>query len=71
MRIARVLPGKTKASPADGLAFFTEPEQGHPAVDEVHVSVTFSWDMERANRLADAWSKVAPVRMGGPATGEA
>jgi hypothetical protein len=31
------------------------------------VSVAFSWDVEHAQRLADAWEAVAPVRIGGPA----
>lgn len=71
MRIARVFPRKTKASPTDDLAFFAPPGQKEHDIDEVHVSVAFSWDMEKAKLLADAWSKVAPVRIGGPATGEA
>jgi hypothetical protein len=38
--------------------------------DEVHVSVTFTWDLPLAEKLARAWEPVAPVRIGGPATGE-
>jgi hypothetical protein len=39
-------------------------------VDEVHVSVTFSYDMEKAERLAEAWAKTGlPVKMGGVAFG--
>jgi hypothetical protein len=38
-------------------------------VDEVHVSVTFTYDLPRAESLAKAWERVAPVRIGGPATG--
>lgn len=38
--------------------------------DEVHVSVAFSWDLERAEKLASAWRPVAPVLIGGPATGD-
>ncbi|GEM_PF-115669 len=70
MIIARVFPRKTKASPDDDLAFFAEPGRISRKIDEVHVSTTFTWDLERAKRLADAWAKVAPVRLGGPATGE-
>ena len=36
-------------------------------ITEVHVSVAFTWDMERAERLAYAWERIAPVKMGGPA----
>jgi hypothetical protein len=69
MRIARVFPTKTKASPTDDLAFFGPPGLFPPEVDEVHISVTFTWDLARAGRLAEQWQKVAPVKIGGPATG--
>ena len=36
--------------------------------DEVHVSVTFSWDLPVAEMLAYQWKHVAPVSIGGPAT---
>jgi hypothetical protein len=68
-RIARVFPRRTKASPRDSLAFFDEPGLFPPSVDEVHVSVTFSWDLPRAEYLARAWKRIAPVKIGGPATG--
>ncbi len=38
--------------------------------DEIHISVTFTWDMREAEALAREWEYVAPVRIGGPATGE-
>ena len=67
MRIIRVFPRKTKATPDDDLArinccpgFFDE-------ADEVHVSVTFREDLNRAEYLAGQWSVVAPVKIGGPA----
>jgi hypothetical protein len=31
--------------------------------------VTFTWDLPEAERLARAWSRIAPVKIGGPATG--
>jgi len=71
MKIARVFPRKTKASPTDDLAFFDEPGLFPIDVDEVHVSVTFSWDLPKAEYLSKAWGSIAPVRIGGPATGEA
>lgn len=71
MRIIRVFPRKTNATPVDDLVRIgTEPGLFDEA-DEVHVSVTFTWDLPFAERLAQAWSCVAPVRIGGPATGEA
>ena len=33
--------------------------------DEVHVSVTFTYDLPRAEELADQWKHVAPVTIGG------
>jgi len=69
-RIARVFPRRTKATPVDNLAFVGLPGFFPPEVDEVHVSVTFTWDIPLAEYLAEAWAKVAPVAIGGPALGE-
>ena len=38
--------------------------------DEIHVSVTFTWDKSRAEMLAEKWSRVAPVKIGGVAYGD-
>lgn len=69
-RIIRVFPRKTKATPDDQLAFV-----GHPSLfaeaDEVHVSVTFSYDRAIAEDLAEEWKYVAPVKIGGVAYGDA
>ena len=65
--IARVFPRKTTASPDDELAFFDEPPLFIPEIDAVHVSVTFSYDIPKAERLAKAWERIAPVTIGGPA----
>lgn len=36
--------------------------------DEVHVSVSFTWDLVEGRRLVEAWSRYYPVvRLGGPA----
>jgi hypothetical protein len=72
MKIARVFPRKTAASPNDELTFFTEPPRiGLPEITEVHVSVAFTWDMRRADWLAHQWEAVGvPVKMGGPAFDE-
>jgi len=69
MNIARVFPRKTKATPTDPLAFIGEPPLFLPDVNEVHISVTFSWDLARAQRLAKAWGHYFPTKLGGPATG--
>lgn len=71
MNIARVFPRRTTATPDDELAFTTPPPKILPDIDEVHISVTFSYDMEKAEQLAEAWHKTGlPVLMGGPAFNE-
>lgn len=70
MRIARVFPSRTSMTPTDELAFIDcpPPMLALPEIDEVHVSVTFSWDVAKAERLAEAWRAVSvPVKMGGRA----
>lgn len=69
MKIARVFPRVTKATPRDELAFSGPPGLFPPKVDAVHVSVTFDWDLAQADWLARQWEHVAPVSIGGPATG--
>lgn len=79
--ILRVFPSKTKATPwHDPLSYSCvhDRKQGRAQipdfipedVTEVHVSVTFSWDLDFAADLAAIYSTVAPARIGGPATGQ-
>jgi hypothetical protein len=43
-------------------------ENFRPAADEIHVSVTFTWDIKEGKRLAGAWRQYYPiVKLGGPA----
>ena len=67
--LARVFPRRTRATPTDDLAFTEAPDLFAPTlgITEVHVSVTFTWDLERGRRLADSWDRIAPVKLGGPA----
>ncbi|KKM79717.1 hypothetical protein LCGC14_1347040 [marine sediment metagenome] len=67
MRIARVFPRRTRATPSDDLAFIGEPGLYPPEVDRVQISVSFTWDIPEAERLALAWQSVAPTEVGGPA----
>jgi hypothetical protein len=73
MKIIRVFPTHTSCTPIDDLAFSPEwqgvlPGLWRPDADEVHVSVTFTWDKPEAERLAEAWRQYYPVvRVGGPA----
>lgn len=71
-QVARVFPRRTTATPVDELAFYDEPGLFVPEVSAVHVSVTFTWDLPRAEWLAKSWERIGvPVEIGGPATGEA
>ena len=68
-RIVRVFPRQTKATPSDALAYFGPPDRLAEA-DEVHVSVTFTYDKPWAEHLAEKWRHVAPVKIGGVAYGD-
>ena len=68
MKIARVFPRRTSMSPNDPNAYFATPDLFTPEYDEVHISVTFTWDIDKGYRLANAWrSKSKYVKIGGPA----
>ena len=76
-RIIRVFARKTSMTPVDDYAFFDVPGLFVPEHDEVHVVVTFTWDIERGKWLRDAWQDVTdkPVKIGGvafddPCTGD-
>lgn len=58
--------------PRDPLAFIGYPDLfiKESDITEVHVSVAFSWDKEEGERLRDAWDKIAPAKLGGPAFGD-
>lgn len=70
MKIARVFPRITKATPNDEYAFYDAPGMFLPEIDEVHISVVFTYDMQKAERLAREWETIAPVKIGGPALGK-
>jgi hypothetical protein len=68
MKIIRVFPRKTNLTPTDEMAFIGDPPMWTPMADEVHISVTFTWDLKEAERLKLAWSQYYPVvKIGGPA----
>jgi hypothetical protein len=69
--LARVFPRRTRATPDDAYAFVGLPPEKLPEdITEVYISVSFSFDLEEAERLYEAWSKVAQCSIGGPATGQ-
>ena len=52
------------------MAFVGDPPMFQPDADEVHVSVTFTWDVAEGYRLVDAWGQYYDnVHIGGPAMG--
>jgi hypothetical protein len=71
MKIIRVFPRRTRATPDDEDVRVGMGPGLFDVADAVHISVTFSWDLPSAEKLADAWKNVGPVSMGGPATGAA
>lgn len=73
-QIIRVFPRKTTATPIDDMVRFDEPGLFEPEnVDEVHVSVAFTYDLPKAEKLLKAWEKRFPgkCKIGGPAIGMA
>ena len=69
MRLIRVFPRRTKATPDDTLAYVGEPDLFAQA-DAVHISVAFTYDKPRAEELAESWKHGAPVTAGGVAYGD-
>lgn len=68
MKIARVFPRVTKATPNDELAFYGLPNGKKIDVDEVHISVVFSYDKQAGEFLAEQWKRAGyNVKLGGPA----
>lgn len=75
-RIIRVFPRRTNATPDDELAFTKAPTKADlnalafRVIDEVHISVTFTYDIPKVEDLYKKWSVLGlPVKIGGPALG--
>ncbi|MCL2290846.1 MAG: hypothetical protein FWC34_09140 [Bacteroidetes bacterium] len=71
-RIIRVFPRKTKATPDDENVRINCKPVIFDEADEVHVSVTFTWDLRRAEYLYNQWrwagfnTKIGGVAFGQP-----
>lgn len=66
MKIIRVFPKRTHQTPTDNYAFIGDPPMIRPPADEVHVSVSFTWDIAEGLRLKRAWQQYYPVvKIGG------
>lgn len=68
--IARVFPRITTATPSNNYIFYDVPGMFLPPITEVHISVVFTYDLQRDEQLAKAWEHIAPVKIGGPALNE-
>jgi hypothetical protein len=69
MKLIRVFPSKTNATPDDEDVYFGPPDLFTEA-DEVHISVTFTWHKPIAERLAEQWRHIGNVKIGGVAYGD-
>jgi len=72
MSIIRVFPHRTSMTPDDDYVFIGEPPGLFiPPHDEIHVSCTFSWDVEKCRELQYQWQMFTDksVKLGGPAFG--
>lgn len=74
-QIARVFPRRTKATPDDEYAFVgplpRSIREDGGGIDEVHVSVTYTYDIPKAEQLVRSWERLGvPVKIGGPAFGD-
>jgi hypothetical protein len=67
LRIARIFPTRTTMSPDDFDAYFDVPDLFVQKYDEIHISVAFTWDIEKANYLAKAWADYGIIKVGGVA----
>jgi hypothetical protein len=69
MKIIRIFPKRTNMTPIDNYSFIGSPGLFIPEHDEVHISVTFIWDIKRGYELLHEWESVTDrsVKIGGPA----
>ena len=70
MKIIRVFPRKTNATPLDDNVIINKEPGFFDVADEIHISVAFTWDLARADKLYEQWKHVAPTKIGGPALNE-
>lgn len=66
-KIIRVFPRQTRATPIDENVRIRCMPDLWDSADEVHISVTFTWDRAWAENAAKQWKYVAQVKIGGPA----
>jgi hypothetical protein len=69
MEYLRVFPRRTRATPTDNCVRIGEPGLFDAGADRIDVSVTFTWDIPEAERIAALWAERGPTEIGGPAAG--
>jgi len=67
IKIGRVFPCRTSMSPLDKDVYFGLPELFTPKYDEIHLSVVFTWDKYKVEKLSYEWERFGKVRVGGVA----
>ena len=67
-KIIRVFPRRTNQTPTDENVRIGPPGLWEEA-DRIDISVAFTYDLKYAEFLENQWKHVAPVTIGGPATG--
>ncbi len=67
MQLAKVFPTKTKICPQGDNVYFGLPDKNTPQYDQIHISVTFTWDLPKIKKLESAWKNFGNVKVGGPA----
>jgi hypothetical protein len=70
MTTIKVFPRRTKATPFGEDVFVGPPPIFCSSATEVHISVTFSYDLQYAEWLERQWKWIGPVKIGGPAVGD-
>ena len=63
----RIFPRRTNATPDDRNVIINRMPNLYDEADQISISVAFTYDIPRAEKLAYMWQSVAPVSMGGPA----
>ena len=70
MKILRIFPRKTNATPDDKDVRINTTPSLFDEADEVHISVTFTWDIPRGEWLYNQWKHVSATKIGGAAFNE-
>lgn len=66
-----MFPRRTNATPDDEFVHIGHPGLFRPEVDEVHISVTFQYDVKESELIRKAWEEIGYISyIGGPAIGD-